>query len=94
MLKAKQISADDQLVQAGVSAYSLGFEQLQLAVGTEDHLAPVAQVAGQVGIEGVLRLLDLVGRPGVGHAQIGFRDAAFGEEVQQPQLAAQRQVDQ
>ena len=55
--------------------------------------AALGEVAGELGVPIILELLDLVRRPALRHADQRVGDRAFGEIIELPELAAQRDVD-
>ena len=92
--KREADDAGEPLVEIVLVLRLLGLHDLGGGLaGHELGAAALGQVAGELGVPIILELLDLVRRPALRHADERVGDRAFGEIIELPELAAQRDVD-
>jgi hypothetical protein len=92
--KGKADDAGEPLVEVVLVLRLLGLDDFGSGLaGHELGAAALGEVACEFGVPIILELLDLVRRPALRHADQRIGDRAFGEVIELPELAAQRDVD-
>ena len=92
--KGKADDAGEPLVEIVLVLRLLCLNDFGRGLARHELGAPApGEVACELGVPVILELLDLVRRPALRHADQGVGDGAFGEVIELPELAAQRDVD-